>query len=261
MNVQRHPDRPARPARPVSWLAPEPASPAPYVEPRGSATGPVRMALVILCLVATAGYGASLVEILAAVLDKPEPYLPFVYGLLGYVLLRGVLLRRWRSLFRAWEHETTHALAARLMRKRVASIEVSAQHGRVAYTARDREKAPKPHAHLIISLAPYLFPTVTVLPLLGLLVAAPDAIFSLKVVVGASTAYHLLATLREARPYQPDLFLHGVGFSLLIIATVNVITLGVILTVVGPGSNHVGTFLASGLHNVWGWLVAPFWGG
>ena len=164
--------------------------------------------------------------------------------LIGVGLYGGVYvfwIRRLQGFWRTFEHELTHALFATLFFQRIESFRATAgRGGQVQHSGRWG-------GNFIISLAPYFFPTVTLVPL-GLLFLVSSSIQPYLVgAVGFTSAYHLIATLREARPVQTDLKRHGVVFSYAVIVFLNLICLGLVLTLTVYGTDAAGRFLLRGL--------------
>ncbi len=89
----------------------------------------------------------------------------------------------------------------------------------------------------LISIAPYFFPTLSV-AIIALAAWLPaSALRGLDVALGISVAYHLVSTLRETHPRQPDLLHTGRIFALAFLPTANLFVYGVLLSyALGAGS-------------------------
>lgn len=121
-------------------------------------------------------------------------------------------------------HELTHALAALLMGGKVTSIHASTTGGTTVVNK----------SHLIISLAPYVFPFYTAITLAIYAVSAPAFKIYFLGLIGFTYAFHLALTLYSLSHHQPDLKEGGVVFSLIFIFTGNMIGAMLLLCLLWP---------------------------
>jgi hypothetical protein len=164
------------------------------------------------------------------VLYQTLPHLPWLEkesgvfwgGFVAYLLIHFLLYKPLLSHVLA--HELTHALAAVLMGGKVSSIEASDKGGSTVVNK----------SHVIISLAPYVFPFYTVVTILFYLVAAePHKIYFLAL-IGFTYAFHIALTIYSLSHHQPDLQDGGVIFSLIFILTGNMIVFLLLVCLIWP---------------------------
>lgn len=140
---------------------------------------------------------------------------PLAIGFAGYLILWLFLFRRQEvgSYLSTLEHESTHALFALLTGHRITRMRVTAfDGGEVVY------KGP---GNWLIIIAPYFFPTITVLLLL-VRPFWPNNMW-LEGSVGASVAFHLGSTWHETHGGQTDLKKAGWFFSFCFLPTANLL--------------------------------------
>lgn len=166
----------------------------------------------------------------ACVLWQTFPHIPlfsvesgvFLGGFAAYLLFHFLLYKPIFSHVLA--HELTHALAAVMMGGKVSSLEASDKGGTTVVNK----------SHVIISLAPYVFPFYTAVTVLFYLVAAPQHRIYFLGLIGFTYAFHIALTLYSLSHHQPDLQEGGVVFSLIFILTGNGIVLLVLLCLIWP---------------------------
>jgi hypothetical protein len=141
-------------------------------------------------------------------------------------------------------HEMTHALAALLMGAKVTSIEASESGGTTVTNK----------SHVLISLAPYVFPFYTALTLGVYAVAAPRFKIYLLGMVGFTYAFHLALTFWSLSHHQPDLKEGGTAFSLIFIFAGNIIVLMLLIALLWPQALSVPQAFSETLR--WAWQLA-----
>jgi hypothetical protein len=146
----------------------------------------------------------------------------FMGGFVAYLLIHFLLYKPVFSHVLA--HELTHALAAVMMGGKVSSLEASDKGGTTVVNK----------SHVIISLAPYVFPFYTVVTVLFFLVAAePHRIYFIAL-IGFTYAFHLALTVYSLSHHQPDLQEGGVVFSLIFILTGNLVIFLLLICLICP---------------------------
>ena len=197
--------------------------------------------VIPLVLALSVGYGIALYEVVQRLSETPGRVQALLLGMGLYAGLFVVWIRTLRGFWRTFEHELTHALFALLFFQRIESFRASAGGGgQVQHSGRWG-------GNFVISLAPYFFPTVTLIPL-GLLFLVTPALQPYVVgAVGFTLAYHITATFREARPHQSDLKRHGVLFSYTMILLLNLICIGLVLTLTVYGTDAAADYLVRGV--------------
>jgi hypothetical protein len=146
----------------------------------------------------------------------------FLGGFVAYLLIHFLLYKPIFSHVLA--HELTHALAAVMLGGKVSSLEASDKGGTTVVNK----------SHVIISLAPYVFPFYTAVTVLFYLVAAePHRIYFLGL-IGFTYAFHVALTIYSLSHHQSDLQEGGVIFSLIFILTGNAVILLLLVCLVWP---------------------------
>ena len=212
----------------------------------------LRWPSALLALLLLPGAGYALWETLQALFASPGEHVPFLTGLLGYLLAWRLLFRRrfLGSVFPTIEHELTHALFAWLTGHRVTGFSATWSRGGHVRIAGG--------TNWLILLAPYFFPTLSALAIAALWLVPTDWLYWTNVVLGASVSYQLISTVRETHLEQPDLKQAGFLFSACILPTTNALAMGFVLGFVTEGSEgaasvfrRVGSYT---LAMVSGWL-------
>ena len=200
----------------------------------------LKLLVIPLALALSVGYGVALYEVAAPRLMGNLIH-PFWLGMGIYLGLFFIWLRKHGGFWETFEHELTHALFALLFFQRIEGFKATAGGGgQVQHSGRWG-------GNFVIALAPYFFPTVTVVPL-GLLFLVPPSVQPYVVgAVGFTLMYHILSTLREAHPRQSDLTRHGLFFSYTMIVLLNLICIGLVLTLTFSGTGAASDFLARGV--------------
>lgn len=141
---------------------------------------------------------------------------PIGIGFTVYLLLWSLVFKRREvgSYFSTLEHELTHALFALLTGHSIQRIRVTAHEGGdIVY---------KGKGNWLITIAPYFFPTVTLLLLSIRLFIEQN--YWLEIGIGASIAFHITSTYVETHGAQSDLKQAGKFFSFCFLPTANVLT-------------------------------------
>jgi hypothetical protein len=146
----------------------------------------------------------------------------FIGGFVVYLLIHFLLYKPVFSHVLA--HELTHALAAVMMGGKVSSLEASDKGGTTVVNK----------SHVLISLAPYVFPFYTAVTLLFYFVAAePHRIYFIAL-IGFTYAFHVALTVYSLSHHQPDLQEGGVVFSLIFILTGNLVIFLLLVCLICP---------------------------
>ena len=134
------------------------------------------------------------------------------------------------SYFSTFEHELTHALFAWATLHRVTGLKVTWRQGGVC------TYEGSGGGNWLISIAPYWWPTLAVIPAGLVWVLDPAAHPMLHGLVGFWGLYHLTSTWRETHLAQPDLKETGFVFALLFLPSANLLSYGALVlgTLKGP---------------------------
>lgn len=200
-----------------------------------------RLLLAVLWGVLSIGYGVAFYELIERILRSAIRFQYVLFGMGTYLLLWFAVLRSRRQFWRTFEHELTHAIFAVLSGHRIQHFRASEDEGGSIH------HVGKTRNNFLISLAPYFFPTLTAVPLILLFLVGPSVVPYMEFAVGMTLVYHVISTLDEARPRQPDLQEHGLVFSYAFIVVMNLIVLGSVLAMTGFGAESGWNFLVRGL--------------
>jgi len=187
-------------------------------------------------LVILPGAAWALVDSVLGLLADPAPVWPLMSGLVGYIIAWHFLFkRRWvGSAFSTLEHELTHALFALLTFHPVTGLKTTwSQGGHTLF------RGP---GNWLIFIAPYFFPTLSVLVCLVRVFLSEDQMLWTNTILGATIAYHVLSTWRETHWGQSDLQRVGAGFSFLFLPGANVLSYGFLLGAAVNGSAGAAQF-------------------
>ena len=196
------------------------------------------------------GFGLSLARVLAEKHRHGSPELAFGAGavifVVAYRLTRRLLHRPWHYLS-TLEHELTHAFIGLLFCKIPVSLRATAYDGGAVVFRNG--------SNVWIRLAPYYFPTLSLLLLLVhyLLWQSVSVVFY--ILLGATVAFHLLTTWQETSFHQPDLQKSGRLATCLILPLMNLLFYGSIMSFVAKGAEGLGGFWFHGMQNsglAWG---------
>jgi hypothetical protein len=160
----------------------------------------------------------------------------FVVGLAVYFALWWGVFRYSRfTFFMTLEHELTHSLFAALTFHRVKGLRVSlTRGGQMTYVG---------EGNWLITVAPYFFPTLSLILILAFAVIPVSMAGFVDAIVGASFAYHLTSTWRETRSGQSDIKKAGIWFCGALLPTANVVTAGIVLAFAHTRTPGVTQFL------------------
>ena len=213
----------------------------PSLKSRLSSFRPLSLLHILLWGVLSVGYGVAFYELIERVLRSAMHLQYVLFGMGAYLLLWFAVLRHRGRFWRTFEHELTHAIFALLSGHRVQYFRASEDEGGSIHHVGKTEN------NFLISLAPYFFPTSSVVPLILLFLVSPPVVPYVEFAVGMTLVYHIVSTLDEARPRQPDLKEHGLVFSYAFIALMNFVCLGSVLAMTGFGAEAGWNFLVRGL--------------
>lgn len=156
-------------------------------------------------------------------LDSNQQF--FILGAVVYLIIHTILFKP--NVVYIFGHELTHALAAFISFGKVKSFKVSKKGGEVKTTK----------SNLFISLAPYFFPTYTIIVILLWITAKQfwdirDFISLFLFAVGLTLTFHFVMTVEFLKTKQPDLIKSGYLFSIALIYFINISMAALILNFV-----------------------------
>ena len=137
------------------------------------------------------------------------------------------------SYFSTFEHELTHAIFAWSTLHRVIGLRVTWRDGGVC------TYEGSGGGNWLISIGPYWFPTLTVLPAIALPFLEGTYLPWVQALVGFTIAYHITSTWRETHREQTDLQETGFIFAAIFLPIANIViyTSLVLLSLRGAGSS------------------------
>lgn len=176
----------------------------------------------------------------------------FIFGCLFCIMIYMIFFRKKTSRFwLIFGHEFTHLIFALLMFKKPSSFLVESNLGGfIGFRA---------SSNFILALAPYFFPTFTVILLL-LKPAVNHWYYNYyQFFMGLTFGFHLIMTLKQARPWQPDFRATGVLFAYVFTILMNIISITIIFVVLMEDWNMAWIYLKDGFINLYSFfrLKAP----
>lgn len=149
----------------------------------------------------------------------------FILGAIVYLVIHTVLFKP--NVVYIFGHELTHAIAAFISFGKVKSFKVSKKGGEVKTTK----------SNVFINLAPYFFPTYTLIAILLWFIAKQfwdvrDYISVFLFAVGLTLTFHFVMTVEFLKTKQPDLIKSGYLFSIALIYFINLSVAALILNFV-----------------------------
>ena len=188
-----------------------------------SAVGAVAYASVLLSMM-----DISLIDI-----PRVETFLiGFVSGAVFWIVLRHKL-----GFFGVFEHELTHLIMGLLMFQKPEAFFATAKRGHVRVGGKN----------FIVDLAPYYFPTFSVILLLIFPVLKESAYPVYFPILGFITGYHLLSQIIDFRFYQGDIRVSGKAFSVFFCFFAGLLAFGFIFTFVVGGYHGGWEFIKAGV--------------
>ena len=166
------------------------------------------------------------------------------YGFLFCVFLSALFLSNRTGFWETLEHELEHAVLACLLLRRPLRLTVDPD------PKVDSKMVPAGRPNVLITLAPYYFPLLTIPLLIARLLAGalcPSILDALDFLIGFAFASHYVSLVREFRPYQTDLKTAGYLFSTIFTIVINVVLPVIIAGVVANNFHAIGDYFARSL--------------
>jgi branched-subunit amino acid transport protein AzlD len=175
---------------------------------------------------------------------------PILIGFTAYMALWFLIFKRKEvgSYFSTLEHELTHAIFAILTGHAIQRIRVTAHEG--------GEIVYKGKGNWLITIAPYFFPTVTVLLLSIRLFIEQN--YWLEMGIGASIAFHITSSYVETHGAQSDLKQAGKFFAFCFLPTANVLTYAFIAVYLQSGWQGLVTGSKSFSHHLSAYSIPAY---
>jgi len=172
-------------------------------------------------------------------IDEATKILPFLLGIVIYAVTWAMLFRKpgFGSMLSTLEHEITHSVFALLTLHPVTSLKTSWNKG--------GHMTFRGEGNWLIFIAPYFFPTLSVVVMLVTLGLDPEALGWASGALGATVSYHATSTWRETHRQQTDLQMVGFPFAACFLPTANVVSFGLILSMARGGGAASSEFLST----------------
>jgi len=148
------------------------------------------------------------------------------------------VLARRLEFFATFEHELTHNVWALLFFKKPMGFHVN-EDGSGLFQFQGRTSTI---SELFISLAPYFFPTVTVLLIMVSPIIREDFMGIYYLFIGITYGYHISSTIKETHLQQTDITGNGYFTSLNLIISLNLLANGLVLAFISGGWSGMGDF-------------------
>jgi len=177
--------------------------------------------IAIVALVLAPGLVYALYFVVRGVASNPESCLPFLVGAGLYSLFWLTLKKHRIGFWATLEHELTHALFAWATFHRVVGFSATMRSGgHIRYTVR---------GNWLIAIAPYFFPTLSLLAIVVLTFAPKHHMAVGGFVLGVTVAYHGFSTWSETHRHQTDLRECGWLFSTVFLIAANAFVFGLLI--------------------------------
>lgn len=174
--------------------------------------------IVIILLLSFPFMVPKLFHIIEIMIRWKSHYYPLFIGMFIYIILWKVVFKNiTNSWVLTFEHEITHGLFALLTFHKITSIKVTTGNGgHISYSGIGG-------GNWLITIAPYFFPTLSVLVLVIMYFSSMPLHSTLLGIFGFSMAYHMHSTLIETHSGQTDLKEVGFTFAWLFLPAANIL--------------------------------------
>ena len=177
--------------------------------------------VAVVALVLAPGMVYALGFVVRDIARSPGSCAPFLLGALAYAVVWFLLGGRRLGFWATLEHELTHALFAWATFHPVVGFRATMRGGgHIRYLGR---------GNWLIAIAPYFFPTVSLLAIAALTWAPGRHLVLGGALLGVTVAYHALSTWSETHRHQTDLREVGWLFCVPFLVTANAFVFGLLL--------------------------------
>jgi len=223
-----------------------------------------KTAAVIFSILFSVGLLLTFLKGLPGFVQNPKPLVPFLAGLAFWFWIWHAYLRKSpRTMWHTWEHELTHALFCILTFTKVTAFHADEK----SYMPEGCKSTTKFAGHIshervpglrgvLITLAPYFFPTFTIILLLVWLGAKDSFQPIYEVLIGITFGYYLVnrykdicrakETAEKDKERVHDFQIHGVPFSLSFTVFACLVTMPSVMIVLHQGWGAAGGYCVSG---------------
>ncbi|MBH66706.1 MAG: hypothetical protein CL784_09385 [Chloroflexi bacterium] len=212
----------------------------------------------------TVGLAITFLKCLFAFAHDPLPLVPFAGGLLFWIWIwHAHLSHSPQSMWHTWEHELTHALFCLLTLTKVRGFhadekpyKLTRSNSATSYSGHVTHDHVGGWRGMLITLAPYFFPTFAIALLLLRLVVNDGFQPVVDVLIGVTFGYYAINRIKDIKNAvrvagrdsagEHDFQRHGVPVSLAFTVFANLIIMPSILLVLHQGWGAAGTYSISG---------------
>lgn len=181
----------------------------------------VKWPIAVAALVLVPGLVYALYVVVRGIAAHPGTCVPFLLGAAAYSLAWFALGNHRLGFWTTLEHEFTHALFAWATFHRVIGFRATMRGGgHIRYLGR---------GNWLIAVAPYFFPTLSLLAIVALTWAPGHHLALGGAVLGVTVAYHALSTWSETHRHQTDLREAGWLFCAPFLIAANAFVFGLLL--------------------------------
>ena len=132
-------------------------------------------------------------------------------GIFGYLLVLAPIFRKNLEFLETFTHELIHTVVGLLFLQRIHSFTATDGGGGAI------EHSGRHNRNVFITLSPYFLPIYTIFFILIKLMIIESSIYIFDIIIGLTFGFHLLAMMKDIRPYQTDLQKFGYFFSYLFV--------------------------------------------
>lgn len=194
----------------------------------------------------TIGFGRAILPSIKKISMGSSRWSVFLFGVLIFFpclfAAKRIFPSGWNYL-ETLEHELTHLLIGLLFLKIPVGFRVSAHAG-----GEVRQIGFVATGQIWVTLAPYFFPTVSLLVVIISYFAGFNNL-TLLGILGFTTAFHLVSNWGETSFRQPDLQKAGILKTILILPVMNLICYGAVLAFVSGGKSGFINFWSEGFRS------------
>lgn len=192
----------------------------------------VLICLVILPLILF--FSIYFVKLIPELIRDMKNFLFFSYGIAAFIVLKVIFFRKEKgSFFENFTHELTHYIFALIFLKKVTSFKAYSKYG---------GEINLYGGNFFIALAPYFFPTFTIV----FLILKPIVVNDLKpyfdFFIGLTYTFHIFLIIKDFRFSQPDVSGTGRVFSLVFVIFANLFFLSSIIILAGKNLEFLLNF-------------------
>jgi hypothetical protein len=195
-----------------------------------------KFAIGIVSAIGAAAYGAVIVSMVdRGLLEIPH----FETALIGFVsgAFFWIIMGRILGFFGVFGHEFAHLVLGLLMLRKPEAFFATAQRGHVRVGGKN----------FLVDLAPYYFPTFSIVLLLIFPLLRESAHPYFYPILGFVTGYHLVSHISDFKFYQGDIRASGPVFSVVFCLFANTVAFGFVFAFVAGGYGGGWAFLKAGV--------------